>query len=715
MNTKTLSASLTDSPGLTRDFAHFYHLLLRKSRLIILCVVLSLVAAIVYLVRSPRIYESRAVIQVEQEASKIINVQDINHEDFKSPEDLKTVEQSLLSDTVLLRVVKANGLDKDGLFAPLKADGSAYLDSELVQRFKAKLVVSLRRGTRLIDIAVQDPDPKRAQQLAQSMVKEFVDQQSDQQSAVATTANDALLKEADRLKEKLHSSELALQKYRKEHNAVSLEDKQNIVVEKLKELNLKVTQAKEDRLKLAADLEPLQHAGQGNPEELLKLASVASLPAIVYLRRRIDDKQAEYTVVGPVRGLKEALNRALLGARDQVMNSYEAAKTTETSLQAALKEQEQAALALDEIAVNYNVLQRNVEADRALYGSVLSRMKETGVAVGLGKTNIRQIESPLMAKNPVKPAMDKILAFALLAGLVGVIGIVIGLDLKDTSLRTVDEVEMFLGFPVLAALPESKRKSPTRESALISDPASHEAEAFRSLRTALSLEGQEDSVKTVLFTSANSGEGKTYCCLNYAVGLTQLGLRTLLIDADLRRKDLSNLLLLNTRGPALSSCLARRATLTACCRFSGVENLFILGAGEQASKPAELLASGEFANLLKEALLHFDRIVIDSTPINPVSDTQLIAKHVQSVYLVVRAGKTPRRVILRACSRLAKAKRNPDGIVVNRMARDPQDNYYLSECGHAYGHGSTNGSEISLVKKLVADSKETGGEPGRKA
>src|SRR6516225_4550375 len=143
---------------------------------------------------------------------------------------------------------------------------------------------------------------------------------------------------------------------------------------------------------------------------------------------------------------------------------------------------------------------------------------------------------------------------------------------------------MFLGFPVLAALPESKRKSLHSESALNSDPASHEAEAFRSLRTSLSLLGQEKSLQTVLFTSANPGEGKTYCCLNYAVALAQVGLRTLLIDADLRRKNLSKLLLLNTRAPALSSCLSGRAAIADCCRQTGVENLFILGAGVRVSK-----------------------------------------------------------------------------------------------------------------------------------
>jgi capsular exopolysaccharide synthesis family protein len=700
---KTRSLSLSEPPGLTLDFAYLYHLLLRKSWLIILCIVLSLLAAIAYVIWTPKIYESRATIQVEQEASKVIKIEDINPEDFRSNEDLKTVEQSLLSDTLLLRVVKANGLDKDPSFAPPKADGSTYLDSELTNGLRGKLSVSLRRGTRLIDIYARDTNPKRAQQLAQSLVNEFVDQQFDQQSTVAKTANEFLLKEADRLRDKLRNSELTLQQYRDDHNAVSLEDKQNIVVEKLRELNLKMTQAKEERLKLESDLDTLQHAGKKDPEELLNLTSVAALPEVVALRERIAEQEAKYRAPGPLRGLKLTLNQTLLRARDEVLKSYEAAKTTEASLQGALKEQEQAALQLDKIAVPYNVLQRNVDADRALYDSVLARMKETGVAQSLGKNNIRLIESPLIAKKPVKPAVLKILVLALLGGSVVGTGIVIAFDLTNTSIRTVDQLETVLGLPVLTALPESKRKCLTRESALTSDPGSYEAEAFRSLRASLSLMGE--SVRTILLTSANAGEGKTYCCLNYAVALAQLGHRTLLIDADLRRKNLSNLVLLNSKAPGLTNCLSGRASLTDCCKETGIENLFVLGAGEQTPKPAELLASREFANLLEEALLHFDRIVLDSAPINPVSDTQLIAKYAHLICLVVRAGKTPQRAISRACSRLARATRTPDGIVFNRTARPYLESYYLSEYGHAYGHASMNGAKTSIVRKLISDSK----------
>ena len=198
---------MNDSATLTFDFAHFHHLLLSKAWVIILFVIFSLAAAIAYLIRTPKIYESRAVIEVGQETPRVNNIQDFNSdEDVSAADALKTIEQALLSETLLLRVVKANGLDKDPKFAPPKQDGSAHLDSELVARFKSKVNVMLRRGTRLIDVIVEDQDPKRAQQLAESMIKEFVDQSFQRNLGLSETSTDYLRQEADHLKAKLQDA-----------------------------------------------------------------------------------------------------------------------------------------------------------------------------------------------------------------------------------------------------------------------------------------------------------------------------------------------------------------------------------------------------------------------------------------------------------------------------------------------------------------------------
>ena len=680
------------------DLGYFYHLLLSRAWVIILFVILGACAAIAYLIWAPKIYASRAVIEIELETQRITNMPDIDPEDFRLPEVLKTVEQALLSDTLLLQVVKANGLDKDPSFAPPKTDGSAYLDGELVARFKAKVSAAVRRGTRLIDVTVEDRDPKRAQQLAQSVIKEFVNQRFEGKLGVSEASNDYLREEAARLKVKLQNAEQAVQKYREDHNAVSLEDKQNIIVEKLKDLNQKVTETKNERLKLEADVATIKQGKVKTPEEMLMLPSVAALPVVSNLRQELADKQSKFKAESQTRGLQQALDRTLLNAGNMVIKSYEAVKTTEAKLNAALREQEQAALELNRIAIPYNALVREVETDRALYESLLTRMKLGSVAKGVWENNIRVIEFPFVSNKPVKPSKLKILALALLGGFVVGCGLVLCGIMTDSSMRSVDQVEKLLGLSVLTSVPDSKRKDLDKESVLTADPASYEAEAFRSLRATLSLLGSEKERKTVLFTSANPAEGKSYCSLNYAVALAQTGLRTLLIDADMRRPNLSKIVLAGKKAPGLTDCLSRHATIMECCQPTGIENLFILPAGERASKPAELLASCDFAGLLKEAVLHFDRIVLDSAPINAVSDTQLIAKEIQSVCFVIRAAKTPERAIVRACSLLTQTGSNLDGIVFNRMPRRSRDHYYFSEYAGQYAKPARMGTEAISVK-----------------
>jgi polysaccharide biosynthesis transport protein len=693
VNTKSASTPMAESSGLNLDFIHFYHLLFSKAWVIILFVVLGLCAALAYLAWAPKIYESRAVIEVSQETPKVNNLQDFNADVDNAPEVLKTLEQALLSQTLLLRVVKANGLDKDPLFAPPKKDGSPYLDTELADRFAAKVVVKVRRATRLIDVIVGDTNPQRAQQLAASVVKEFVNQSFGQGLGLPDTASDYLQQEADRMQAKLQDAELAVQKYREDHNAVSLEDKQNIIVEKLKALNLQVTVAKSDRLKLEADVATIRQGKVKTPDELLSLPSVAALPVVAGLRQELADRESKFKAEGQLKGLQQSLNRTLLNAQTMVIKSYEAAKNTEEKLSSALQEQEQAALELNKMAIPYNALVREVETDRALYESVLTRMKVTNVAKGIWENNLRVIEAPMVAAKPAKPAKRLILAFAILGSLVIGCGLVFATDIVDHSIRSVDHVEQTSGLPVLTSVPESKRKNLDKESVLASDPASYEAEAFRSLRTAISFLGAEKDRQTVLFTSANPAEGKSYCSLNYAVALAQTGRRTLLIDADLRRPNLSRVLLAADRqAPGLTDCLRRQASIADCWKPTGIENLFILPAGLRAAKPAELLASCDFSALLKEAMLHFDRIVLDSAPVNAVSDTQLIAKDVQSVCFVVRAIKTPGRAILRACSLLAQTGSHPDGIVFNRLPRRSRDRYYFSEYAGGYVNAVAEGN-----------------------
>jgi capsular exopolysaccharide synthesis family protein len=256
----------------------------------------------------------------------------------------------------------------------------------------------------------------------------------------------------------------------------------------------------------------------------------------------------------------------------------------------------------------------------------------------------------------------------------------------DRTLRDMSSAERELGMPGLAAVPQSAVRSGP-DSLLTSPNCRPEtAESFRSLRTSLALLGKGITARTFLFTSANPGEGKSYCAANCAAALAQQGYRTLLIDADMRKPSLDEVFLASPNPAGLASHLSGIAPSggAKACNPTAIPNLFLFSAGLSSdSHPAELLSSQAFSTLLAEALKWFHRIVIDTPPVNQVTDALLMAREVDSVALVVKAARTSRADARHAISKLSMAGARPVGFVLNGASRDALAGGYTGS--YAYG------------------------------
>jgi polysaccharide biosynthesis transport protein len=198
--------------------------------------------------------------------------------------------------------------------------------------------------------------------------------------------------------------------------------------------------------------------------------------------------------------------------------------------------------------------------------------------------------------------------------------------------------------------------------------------------------GPKDDRRVFLFTSALPQEGKSFCSLNHALSLAQQGLKTLLIDSDLRRPMIEELLLKSRKkGTGLTDYLTAHNTFEDVVHSVETENLFYIPAGSDAPNPAELLATSRFDCLIDEALNRFDRVVIDSAPVHVVSDTLLILKRVQTVCLVVHAHHTPKNSVRRVVQVLQQAGAPLAGVILNLMPRDANNSYhYQYQYQHAY-------------------------------
>ena len=669
------------------DLGALVHLLREKRGLILLCALAGLVLGMAYAGLGPNVYESTAIVQVEEENPAVVTIQDVTKEDFRQPENLKTVEQRLSTPSLIWRVIQANHLDQTpGFFRPGRLQelrGETLTRSDMVAALSACLKVKLRRGTRLIDISVFQGNPKMAQTLARSLIEEYGNEMVEGRANPSKQANKFLVDEAERLRHKVEASEHALQDYREKNQAVSVDEKQNIVIERLKDLNLRVAKAQNDRIALESDLAQLEKFGR-EPEKLLAIGTIANAQSVLDVQRVYTDKEAAFAMLKQRYGsentayvqarlelqqVKATLDKAVLNAVDSLRARYESAKFTQETSEKMLREQTELALNLSRKAIEYNVLSREVESDRALFDSVVKRMKETSIMQNISQAYLRLVEAPTLPDLPEPRKMLMIMAVSLLGGLMLGSGGVLGTQIVRPCFQTLDSTERVLGLPALGTIPRVPGlKLAAGQLPSITAPQSSVAEAFHLVVTSVTVCSGDTEHRTLLFASAAAQDGRSFCAASYAIALAQRGVRTLLIDADLRHPLLAQIFSLTAPTGGLSACLSGRSDLTAAVLASKVENLAILPAGEPAAAPAALFSGPALGRLLKEALAKYQQVVIDSAPLNEASETLLLAKEIQAVCVVIRANHTPISAVSRACELLDMAGRTPLGFVLNRDA-----------------------------------------------
>jgi len=674
--------------ALATDLYVVWEVLRSKAWLIGMCTAGALVLAFLYTCFIPRLYSTQTVIQIQQEEQKVVKIEGVTSEDLKSVEALKTFEQNVTSPEVLLRVINNPELRNDPAFLP---EAEHKSDNALQQALARHIDAKLRRGTRLIDITVYHRSPLMAERIAKLLVKEFIRWNFEAQRDAAEVARRFLLDEATRLRTKLEQSEQALQSYKEQNEAVSLEDSQNITVEKLKELNLRVTAAKTERLKLESDYAETKSGSHRPSDDLLNIPAIANTQAVADLRKSISEKEAHLATLkeryksghpkfieaaSELQNVRTTLERAIQKAREGIESSYQAAVLTERKLDEALRQQQKAALELNKISIPYAVLVRDTEADRGLYNSVLTRLKETDVTAELAQNPVRIVARPLLPDRPISSKRNQMLALGLLLGLA--CGSGIALLSTSRSLNSFRQAEELLGVRSLSQIPTLRASRAEAKSALLEhDPAAEDS--FRNLRSSLMLMDQANSIgkstrsngasrgpisgrRTFLFTSADPGEGKTFCAINCAISFARVGLKTLIVDADVRQSDLARWFFPETPPSGTILC-------------THVPNLSAVFANKAHANKQEFLQDLSFEQLMRQAVAKFDRIVVDSAPVNLVNDTFLFARHVDSVCLVIRAGKTPAEDVIRAAQRLSEAGTAPVGFVWNQ-ARDARRYYY---------------------------------------
>jgi capsular exopolysaccharide synthesis family protein len=573
-------------------------------------------------------------------------------------------------------------------------------ESAMVSGFVSRVSIDPVRGSRLVDISFDSIDPNFAAKAANALMDEYVDQNLQVKLQTSENMLSWLAKELANQQTKVEESERALAEYRDKQNALSLDDKQNIVLSRLNQLNDAATKAKMVRVQKESQFSQIKSL---MPSVSVDAVPVDSIPLIaqsaqiqnlktklielqqqkVQLAERYGEKHpALQNAIAQLADTQRQLNLEVTKALQSVKNDYDTAVLEERTLSQNLEAAKADAQDLSRKSVGYNVMEREAKSNRQVYESLLQREKELRVSSNSRSNNVRVVDRAEVPKSALAPTGRRTWLMSFAIGLVVAIGVAFGLDYMNDTIKTPEDVTRRLKLPFLGLVPSVRGD---KHPVLASSHVPHDfGEAFRSLRTSLMSRFTTDGTKTLLVTSAQPLEGKTTTACNIAMALAYGGARVLLIDADMRRPGLHRpLQLTNERG--LSQVLIGQARVRDVIQRTVDPNLLAITAGRTPPNPSELLASERMKTLLSN-LSHgpFDWIVIDTPPVLAVTDAVILAPLVSGVTFVVGAEMTRRRLAERALDTIMSARPRFAAVVLNKVDFARNKYYYSRYYGHQY-------------------------------
>ena len=679
--------------------------------------------------RTTPLYQATSNIAIFPENANVLGFKEGGDSapDYQYDLTLETQAAILRSNALAMKAIETMHLDHDPRFAGgsqasmSNANGIPISSMEpdparitgLLGAFRGGLNVHVIPDSRLVQISYTHPDPQLATEIANGLVKTFIEENFKTKYESVTQTSEWLSRELADLRLRVETSEEKLVRYQKDHSILGVDEKQNIVTSKLDELNRELTAAQSDRIQKESTY---KFATSGDAALFAKVSPEGSAGLLGRLRDKEADLSTTYaqatTQFGPGYPKVAELSNQLKQVRaeiaeeekklqDRLQSQYLGALQREKMLESAFDQQKREANKLNESAIEYTVLKRDAESNRQLYDNLLQRLKEAGISAGLRSSNVRVVDIARTPTAPISPDIPRSLTFGFLLGLGCGMGLAFVMESLDRTVRDMEEVHAVSALPALGTIPlqlsgnghirkrlkglsitEGEPEGPSLIT--YARPRSQAAEAYRSLRTSILLSSFGAPPKVILITSALPQEGKTTISANSALVLAQRGSRVLLIDADLRRPGVGKLFGLRPDGGLSTLISGGDRVEDVVLPFPEVPNLWILPAGPVPPQPAELLSSSVMKDYFARWRNEYDHIIIDSPPCLSVTDAVVLSPEVDWVILVARSGQTTKLALQRARNLLLQVNAKVMGVVLNALNLRSVDGRYYYSYGGSY-------------------------------
>ncbi|QWF70051.1 polysaccharide biosynthesis tyrosine autokinase [Methylomonas paludis] len=704
------------------------------------------VLAVIAMIKSTPIYRSTGSILIDAQQSKILMMNDayemqtLTEQYFRTQIELlksrdlirKVIEKLDLADNPEFNKPKEKNLLRAKLTALLPAvfenkdeknqqndiDYSKYSKEEgLISDFQSRLAVNPRKLTQVLDISFEASDPLLASDIVNILGETYIQTRQAGRTNDTRMAAEWLADRMQSLKEKLNLSESKLQNYLEKEHLVDLEGVLTLTKGEIEGNTRRLSDARITRMEAEALYKKIQSLGDSIYKNTEVVPEIFADPVIIGLKQKeitLSQKLSELSqrygsghddiiaTKSELESIEQELKKHIASTINGIKNHYEIALAKEKSVASEVNTNKDQVQDIGSKQTQLRELQREVDSNRNLYEMFFNRYKEATETASLSDNAIRFVDRADHPLVPVKPKKKLIVIISFMIGLVFGVILAVLRDYLNSTIKSPAEIEEKLGAALLGIVPFHKVKKADTDK--ISDigkmaqvfPKSQFAESIRTIRTGLILSALDSPHNVWLITSSLSGEGKSSICMNLAISLSQLDNgKVLLIDADLRRPTLMKRFATLPEGSfGLAHVLSKTAEIDECIHNIG-PNIDLIPAGLIPPNPLELLGSQMFINLLQELEKRYTMVLIDSPPINSVSDSNLLAQYVRSVIYVVRAEHTQVATIRQGLKHLRKFGAPMAGIILNQLDVEKGHGYYGTNYYYNYYQSSNYSEEKS--------------------
>ena len=719
------------------DFVEYWKSIAkRKWAILAFGLTIAMLAAAIVFVMTP-VYRSTVTLLIDATKSKVVSIDEV-YSGFSDNRDYFITQVEILkSPDIALKTITKLKLWEYPEFDPRKKEESlatkilvaigysevvpkqwneGSLAKAVLGKFTKQLTIEPIRLSLLVKVNFESTDKELAAKVANAMANSFIDSDLDVRFQMTQRASTWLQDRMVGVREKLDASEKQLQAYRDQAGIVDVKsDAQSGAGKQIEDVTQHLVETRLRRAEAENAYNQIKNAPKGT--------DLSSLPAVVKnavvgdaikqqseaerklseIAQRYGQEHPKYVQAeGELKTARENVKRQIETVMQSVTHEYELARGTEKMLEQTLNQAKGSIQSINRKEFQLNLLEREVDSNKQIYDLFLKRAKETNVSGDLQNPVGRVVDQAKVANIPIKPQKIQIISIAFVLGLFAGVAATLLIDLLDNTLKSTSDVEAKLKQPLLTTLPLLDKKDADRSSTarlFLDAPKSLYAESIRTARTGVLLSSIDLNNRILLVTSSVPGEGKTTFSINLAVAHSHTK-KTLLIDGDMRRPAVGKGLELEPNSPGLSDLVAGTSTFEQCVKTVAGSELHVISAGTSVVNPLEIILSNRFKDTIAELSKLYEIIVIDSPPVELVSDALVLSKMVTGVIYVVKALDTPYQLAKKGLIRIRRAEGKVLGVVLNHLDFKKAEKYYGEYSGYGkygydkYGYGDNYGSKV---------------------